>query len=154
MSMPQAIEVYNKIVERQKADGTYDLNGHVFMPQHSENRDYALQQLGNQFTYLLSICGLKESSVGEARTLYSLRHTAIMFRLIESKGLDLLTLARAARTSVEMIDRFYAKHLTAEMNVALIQSHRSETKQARNDEIKARLKGEESMAIEDDDQSF
>ena len=154
VSMPQAIEVYSKIVERQRAEGTYDPNGHVFMPQHSENRDYALQQLGNQFTYLLSICGLKESSAGEPRTLYSLRHTAIMFRLIESKGLDLLTLARAARTSVEMIDRFYAKHLTAEMNVDLIQSQRSETKQARNDEIKARLKGESAAVATTGDNEY
>jgi hypothetical protein len=140
-------------VERQKADGTFDANGHVFMPQHSENRDYALQQLGNQFSYVLALCDLKESSAGEPRTLYSLRHTAIMFRLIESNGLDLLTLARAARTSVEMIDRFYAKHLTAEMNVVLVQSHRSATKQARNDAIKARLKGEE-VVITDDDEVF
>ena len=56
-----------------------------------------------------------------------------------------------ARTSVEMIDRFYAKHLTAEMNVVLVQSHRSPTKQARNDEIKSRLKGEEPIAIDDDE---
>jgi hypothetical protein len=154
VSMPKAIEVYSAIVERQKAEGTYDVNGHVFMPQHSENRDYVLQQFGNQFSYVLGLCDMKVSSAGEPRTLYSLRHTAIMFRLIESNGLDLLTLARAARTSVEMIDRFYAKHLTAEMNVDLIQSHRSPTKQARNDEIKARLKGEESIAIEEDDKAF
>jgi hypothetical protein len=140
VSMPQAIDVYQTIVERQKANGTYDPNGLVFMPEHAENRDYALQQLGNQFNYLLTITDLKETPAGELRTLYSLRHTAIMFRLIESNGLDLLTLARAARTSVEMIDRFYAKHLTAEMNVGLIQSHRSPTKQAKNDAIKTRLK--------------
>jgi len=153
VSMPQAIEVYGRIVERQKGDGTYDTNGHVFMPQHGDNRDYALQQLGNQFSYVLALCDLKESSAGEPRTLYSLRHTAIMFRLIESNGLDLLTLARAARTSVEMIDRFYAKHLTAEMNVDLVQSQRSPTKQAKNDEIKSRLMGKEA-AIADDDETF
>jgi len=33
-------------------------------------------------------------------------------------------LARNARTSVEMIDRFYAKPLTGEMNVAMLQSRR------------------------------
>jgi hypothetical protein len=38
--------------------------------------------------------------------------------------LDLLTLARNARTSVEMIERFYANHLTPEMNVAKIHSMR------------------------------
>lgn len=39
-------------------------------------------------------------------------------------SLRLLTLARSARTSVEMIDRFYAKHLTAEMNIEQLQSNR------------------------------
>jgi ribosomal protein L31E len=68
-----------------------------------------------------------------------LRHTAIMFRLTESKGLDLLSLARAARTSVEMLDRFYAKHLTAEMNVELIQSNRNQTLEDVNTEITKRV---------------
>jgi hypothetical protein len=45
-----------------------------------------------------------------------------MFRMIHGEGIDLLTIARSARTSVEMIDRFYAKHLTAEMNIAQLQS--------------------------------
>ena len=57
--------------------------------------------------------------------LYSLRHTAITFRLLFGRGIDLLTLARNARTSVEMIERFYASELSAEMNVALLHSRRS-----------------------------
>jgi hypothetical protein len=32
--------------------------------------------------------------------------------------------ARNARTSPEMIDRFYARHLSAEMNIGLLQSKR------------------------------
>lgn len=46
---------------------------------------------------------------------------------MNAQNLDLLTLARTARTSAEMIDRFYAKHLTAEMNVAQIQSQKMES---------------------------
>jgi integrase len=76
---------------------------------------------------VLKVAGLKETANGEARTLYSLRHTCIMFRLINGDGIDPLTLARSARTSVEMIDRFYAKHLTAEMNIAQLQSSRSKS---------------------------
>jgi phosphopantetheinyl transferase (holo-ACP synthase) len=45
-----------------------------------------------------------------------------MFRMINGYGIDLITIARSARTSVEMIDRFYTKHLTAEMNIAQLQS--------------------------------
>ena len=65
-----------------------------------------------------------------------------MFRLTESQGLDLLSLARNARTSVEMIDRFYAKHLTAEMNVELIQSNRNDSLRATSDLETLRLKSE------------
>jgi hypothetical protein len=39
-----------------------------------------------------------------------------------SLAIDTLTLARNARTSPEMIDRFYAAPLQGEMNVALLQS--------------------------------
>jgi len=62
---------------------------------------------------------------GEKRSLYSLRHTAITFRLLYGKGIDLLTLARNARTSVEMIERFYSSNLTAEMNIDMLQSKRT-----------------------------
>ncbi len=140
ISMPKAIEVYKEILAKQKKDGFGDLDDFVFQPQHRQNRDYAIQQLHRQFDYLLQLCNLKTNSIGERRTLYSLRHTAIMFRLIESQGLDLLTLARNARTSVEMIDRFYAKHLLAEMNVEKLQSQRSPSKAKANQSIKERVK--------------
>ena len=41
--------------------------------------------------------------LNSAGSLYSLRYTAIMFRLLHGKGIDLLTLARNARTSVQLI---------------------------------------------------
>ncbi len=63
---------------------------------------------------------------GRARTLYCLRHTAIMFRLLYGQGIDVLTLARNARTSVQMIERFYASALDGEMNVAMLQSRRKQ----------------------------
>jgi hypothetical protein len=56
--------------------------------------------------------------------MYCLRHTAITFRLLYGRGIDLLTLARNARTSVQMIEKFYASQLTAEMNINLLQSRR------------------------------
>lgn len=143
VSMPRAIEVYKEILKRQKKEKRGSPDDYVFQPEHPDNRDYAIQQLHRQFDHLLKITGLKEDSAGRPRTLYSLRHTAIMFRLTESHGLDLLSLARAARTSVEMIDRFYAKHLTAEMNVQKIQSQRSETKRRTAKKLKNKLLEEE-----------
>jgi hypothetical protein len=55
---------------------------------------------------------------------YSLRHSSSMFRLMFGRTVDTLTLARNARTSPEMIDRFYAAPLQGEMNVGELQSKR------------------------------
>lgn len=77
------------------------------------------------FRRLLEATNLRIGKRGQVRTLYSLRHTSIMFRLLYGRGIDLLTLARNARTSVEMIEKFYASELSAEMNVDLLHSRRS-----------------------------
>jgi hypothetical protein len=49
-----------------------------------------------------------------------LRHMCIMNRMTNGVPYDLIGLARQARTSPAMINRFYASHLTAEMNAAQI----------------------------------
>ena len=89
-----------------------------------------METMRRQFDKVLQIADLKRSPSGEPRTLYSLRHTAIMFRLTKGEHIDLLTLARNARTSVEMIERFYAKPLQAEMNIAQLQSRRKDSPDA------------------------
>ena len=121
VTLKRAVEVYDGLLERQKAEGFGKPDDYLFCP-HQLNRDYALRDITRQFDQVLKVAGLKTGSNGDARTLYSLRHTCIMFRMIHGEGIDLLTIARSARTSVEMIDRFYAKHLTAEMNIAQLQS--------------------------------
>jgi hypothetical protein len=40
------------------------------------------------------------------------------------RSIDLLTLARNARTSVEMIEKFYSSNLSSEMNIDLLQGRR------------------------------
>ena len=52
---------------------------------------------------------LKFDREGKPRTAYSLRHTYICLRLIE--GADIYALAKNCRTSVEMIQKFYASHI-------------------------------------------
>ena len=47
-----------------------------------------------------------------------------MFRLLYGYGIDLLTLARNARTSVGMIERFCTSELTGEMNIGQLQPDR------------------------------
>jgi hypothetical protein len=123
VSMAIAVPIYQKLTALQAGRGYGRPNDFVFFPQY-RNRQYALELIRRQFIKVCSTAGLLVSKAGEPRTLYSLRHSAISFRLLQGDKVDLLTLARNARTSVEMIDRFYAKHLTAEMNVDQLQSSR------------------------------
>jgi hypothetical protein len=95
----------------------------VFQPTCGDKqRAYALRTLQRQYDQLLILANLKKDGHGTSRTLYSLRHTSIMLRPLNADNLD--TVARNARTSVEMIDRFYAKPLTAEMKVDILHSQR------------------------------
>jgi hypothetical protein len=84
-----------------------------------------LKVLGVHFNWVLQNTGLKRSPTGTMRSLYSLRHSAITFRLLYGSGMDLLTLARNARTSVQMIERHYASTLQAEQNIAMLHSRRT-----------------------------
>ena len=51
-----------------------------------------------------------------------------MYRLLYGEDIDVISLARNARTSQEMIDRFYASQLTGEDNVGMLQSRRKRIK--------------------------
>jgi integrase len=61
------------------------------------------------FNKILEQENLKFDREGKPRTAYSLRHTYICLRLIE--GADIYALAKNCRTSVEMIQKFYASHI-------------------------------------------
>jgi integrase len=62
--------------------------------------------------------GLKIDRDGNQRTAYSLRHTYICFRLME--GADIYQVAKNCRTSVEMIETYYASHLKNTLDAAAI----------------------------------
>ena len=55
---------------------------------------------------------------GNRRTAYSLRHTYICLRLME--GADIYQIAKNCRTSVEMIEKYYAVHLKNTLDAAAI----------------------------------
>lgn len=61
------------------------------------------------FNSLLAELDMKSDREGNARTFYSLRHTYISMRLLE--GADIYQIAKNCRTSVEMIEKFYASHI-------------------------------------------
>ena len=84
-----------------------------------------LKVLSVHFNWVLKDTHLKMSPTNTERTLYSLRHSAITFRLLYGSGVDLLTLALNARTSVDMIERHYASTLQAEQNIAMLHSRRT-----------------------------
>lgn len=124
VSMRAAVRIYGALksaAQRSAADGPDDF---LFLPQVA-NREHALAVLNFHFQWVLKECGLTYGPLGQRRTLYSLRHTAISFRLLYGQGIDMLTLARNARTSVQMIERFYAASLSGEMNVGLLHSRRA-----------------------------
>ena len=127
VTMAEAVTVYEQLKSVYATEGLAESDDYVFMPQYP-NRDTALRELQHQFNYLLDDLDFKTGPQGEARTIYSLRHTSIMFRLLDGDKIDLLTLARNARTSVEMIERFYASKLTGEQNIDMIQSDRRKPK--------------------------
>jgi len=124
-TMPWAVKVYERIRRRQAEELGREVTpeDYVFMTS-AASRDNAMKLLARQFEIVLAVTGLKLSNAGETRSLYSLRHSCIMFRLMFGRGVDTLTLARNARTSPEMIDRFYAAPLQGEMNVGELQSKR------------------------------
>jgi integrase len=115
ISTKAAVSLYEQFLKGEQDD-------YVFLPDRKD-RDYAMQILARQFKYILEQCGLKKDELGQDRTLYSLRHTAIMNQLIHGE-IKIQILAKNCRTSVEMIEKFYGSHLQAEM--AVNQFHQSE----------------------------
>jgi integrase len=55
---------------------------------------------------------------GRPRTAYSLRHTYIYLRLME--GADIYQIVKNCRTSVEMIEKYYAAHIKTSLDAAAI----------------------------------
>lgn len=124
VTLRPAVQIYESLHKQALAQGYGRPDDHVFLPGERD-RDYALAVLGFWFKWVMREAGVAlEDTWGRPRTLYCLRHTAIMFRLLYGQGIDMLTLARNARTSVQMIERFYASALDGEMNVAMLQSRR------------------------------
>jgi integrase len=72
---------------------------------------------------ILKDLDLKVDREGNRRTAYSLRHTYISMRLME--GADTYQVAKNCRTSVEMIEKFYASHIKNMIDAAATRSRRT-----------------------------
>jgi integrase len=85
------------------------------------------------FNKILIQENLKLDREGKPRTAYSLRHTYICLRLIE--GADIYALAKNCRTSVEMIQKFYAAHIKDMLDASSINVRKP---RKRGQEVEAR----------------
>jgi integrase len=77
------------------------------------------------FNGVLNRAKLKIDRDGNRRTAYSLRHTYICMRLME--GADIYQIAKNCRTSVEMIEKFYAAHIKNTLDAAAINVQKAKT---------------------------
>ncbi|MGZ2483148.1 integrase [Rhizobium pisi] len=102
-SMPSAVFPFERLLQRNlpKPD---DL---MFPGSHLE-----------MFNNILEEEGLKFDREGNRRTAYSLRHTYICLRLME--GADIYQIAKNCRTSVEMIEKYYASHISTSISAAAV----------------------------------
>jgi integrase len=93
-SMPGAILPFERVRRRKQLKPT----DRIFGKSPRELMNTVLDELN-----------LKFDRDGHIRTCYSLRHTYICLRLLE--GADIYQVAKNCRTSVEMIEKFYGRHL-------------------------------------------
>jgi integrase len=98
-----------KAIEKLEAFNPVDPDEFVFFPYYP-NRTTMMSVWGRLFRAALEKSNIEKSS-GKNISLYSLRHTAIMYRLMYGK-VDTLILAKNARTSQGVIEQFYGAHLT------------------------------------------
>jgi integrase len=107
-SMPGAVHPFQRVVKRRNPAPT-DL---VFPKNHHE-----------LFNVILEEQNLKFDREGQRRTFYSLRHTYICLRLME--GADVYQVAKNCRTSVQMIEEFYASHIKNMVDASNLNVRRS-----------------------------
>ena len=124
VTLQPAVRIYQQLTKHHSAKNLAGPDNYLFLP-HLRDRAYAHCVLAFHFNWILARTGLKLGAHGQERSLYSLRHSSITFRLLYGQGIDLLTLARNARTSVDMINQHYASTVTAEQNIGMLQSRRT-----------------------------
>ena len=107
-STPDAVAPFERLLKRRGAPQPTDL---VFGKIQRQLMNAVLEELG-----------LKEDRDGNPRTAYSLRHTYICLRLLE--GADIYQVAKNCRTSVEMIEKFYASHIKTRLDAAALNGRR------------------------------
>lgn len=106
-SMPGAVMPFERLRKRSGGKPTDPVFGKI--PREILNN-------------VLDELNLKFDRDGNLRTAYSLRHTYICLRLME--GADIYQVAKNCRTSVEMIEKYYASHIRTSIDTAAVNVRR------------------------------
>ena len=123
-SMPGAVEPFRRLQSRLRDPKEEAQSGRTATKKREGKvlpgpTDRLFQRSHRElFKTVLEEEGLRTDREGQARTSYSLRHTYICLRLIE--GADIYQLAKNCRTSVEMIQKFYASHIESSLDASAI----------------------------------
>lgn len=108
-SMPNAVHPYERLrkrrIEAMEAAGLTEDEIARTLPSEKVFPDYDRLM----FNAVLEAENLKFDRDGQRRTAYSLRHTYISMRFTE--GANIHAIANNCRTSVQMIEDFYAAHI-------------------------------------------
>ena len=129
-SMPGAVYPFQQLHERKRAKspGVRGSKGgaikadqeDLMLPGPTDKLFPGLRQ--HHLNAVLAELGLKFDREGLRRSAYSLRHTYICLRLME--GADIYQIAKNCRTSVEMIEKFYAAHIKNMIDAAAVNVRR------------------------------
>jgi len=111
VSMPKAAYYYRKLLALRIGKTKESLADTYLFQSTNKNRDYAYKMITRQFDAIVETAQLKYSDEGDSRTMYSMRHSALMYRLKYGEEISPIKLANNARTSVEMLTRFYLPQL-------------------------------------------
>ena len=128
-SMPGAVRPFERLKNRPRPlrinePGRGGTNDKTRMP---EPTDLLFPKWPRElFNAVLDEEKLKTDREGQPRTAYSLRHTYICLRLME--GADIYQIAKNCRTSVEMIEKYYASHIKTNLDAAAINVMKSKPK--------------------------
>ena len=110
-SMPGAILPFERVRDRKQLKPTDPIFGKT--PRELMNT-------------VLDELNMKFDRDGNVRTCYSLRHTYICLRLLE--GADIYQVAKNCRTSVEMIEKYYGRHLKNNIDASAVNVRKARPK--------------------------
>jgi integrase len=118
-SMPAAVHPFQRLKKRNSGRPT----DRLFPLDHRE-----------LFNTILEEEDLKFDREGQRRSSYSLRHTYICLRIME--GANVWQVAKNCRTSVEMIEKYYASHIPNSIDAESLNVIKKKSSKKRVEEAK------------------